>query len=275
MNEVPDKKFLVEKARQIRSELFEKMVALGFDGHPGSIMSIIEMTTALYYGGFIRPPSSGDINETDKLIISKGHASMTHYPILADLGYIPKEYWEDWGTKPSPLRVFANISIDGIAATTGSLGHGVGVGAGYALSFKKRGLDRRVFVMISEGELYEGSTWESLLFAAHHKLDNLIILLDRNNLIILGDSEECVALEPIEEKFKSFGFDTRHCDGHDFADLIPSVDYICSLKSSPSCLIFNTVKGKGFSIMENKPSWHYWNPMSEEDLALCRKEVSQ
>jgi transketolase len=264
----------VEKARRIRSELFEKMILLK-GGHPGSTMSVVEMLVALYYGGYIRPPKSGDIDDTDKLIVSKGHASMAQYPILTDLGYLPKEDWENWGNeRPSKLRVFANTSMDGIAATTGSLGHGIGVGAGYALSYKKRGIDRRVFVIVSEGELYEGSTWESMMFAAHHKLDNLIILLDRNNLIILGDPEDCVALEPIAPKMEAFGFAMGECDGHDFPDLFNGLDKAIAHGGGPYCIQFNTVKGKGFSIMENKAQWHYWNPLTEAEIEQCRKDVA-
>lgn len=261
-----------KKARQIRSELFEKMLTLN-GGHPGSTMSIIDMMVALYYGEYIRKPAHNDIDNTDKLIISKGHASMSYYPILADLGYLAKEEWENWGRSSSSLRMFANTSIPGIAATSGSLGHGIGTGAGYALSFKKRGLDRRVFVIISEGELYEGSTWESMMFAAHHELDNLILLLDRNGLIILGNTEECVTLDPIDKKIEAFGIAANHCDGHNFNGLFAGLDWSLENKGRPSCLIFETVKGKGFSIMENKAQWHYWNALSEDNIALCRKEI--
>jgi transketolase len=264
---------LVEKAREIRSDLFEKMVALQ-GGHPGSTMSVIDMLVSLYYGGYIRKSETDDIKDRDKIIVSKGHASMGLYPILRDLGYISQEDWNAWGHGPSSLRIFANTSMPGIDATTGSLGHGIGVAAGYALSFKKRGLDRRVYVIISEGELYEGSTWEGLMFAAHHKLDNLVVLLDRNDLIILGNTEDCVALDPIDEKMRAFGYDTHLCDGHDFANLLEELDRATNHKGGPSCIICKTTKGKGFSIMENEPKWHYWNQLTDSETELCRQEIA-
>lgn len=264
--------FFEKKARQVRHQIFEKLVALD-QGHPGSTMSVVDLVVALYYGGYLRIPSREDMSTSDKLIISKGHASMVHYPVLADLGCLDRAEWERWGAGSSLLRVFANISMPGIAASMGSLGHGVGVGAGYALSYRKRGIDRRVFVVLSEGELYEGSTWEGLLFAAHHKLENLHFILDRNQLIILGKSEECVALEPVVAKLESFGLRTLTCDGHDFKDIFRALDDMLA-GGGPTCLVANTVKGKGFSVMENDPSWHYWQKLSPAQIETCIREIA-
>ena len=159
-----------------------------------------------------------------------------------------------------------------IDATSGSLGHGLGIGAGYALSFKKRKSDQRTFVILSEGELYEGSIWESLLFVKHHQLDNLHIVLDRNDLIILGNTESCLGLEPIDQKFAAFGFNVQSCDGHDFNAVLDALDNIVGGKG-PGILIADTVKGKGLSLMEDRPEWHYWNPLTEEQIARCRAEL--
>ena len=162
---------LTALSKEYRRELFEKFVEVG-QGHPGSTFSMVEIATTLYHGGHVRLGK-------DKVLISKGHATVTLYPILVKLGVIPQQDWDNWGSKSSCLRVFGNTTIPGIDMTSGSLGHGVGVGAGMALAAKREGNDKQIYVVISEGELYEGSTWEAFIFAAHHKLDNLTIFIDK------------------------------------------------------------------------------------------------
>ncbi|MFI5023545.1 MAG: transketolase [Alphaproteobacteria bacterium] len=263
--------FFEEKARVVRRQIFEKYVLLQ-QGHPGSSLSMADLAVALYYGSFVRmdPNDSGRLY--DKVIVSKGHATACLYPILSDLGVIPAQEWENWGRDATLLRLFGNTRIPGIDAVSGSLGHGLGIAAGYALSFKRRGLDRRVFVIVSEGELYEGSVWEGLLFASHHRLDNLYIIIDRNNLITLGDTETCLRLEPIKQKIEAFGFLTYDCDGHDFNEILGSLEQMINART-PSCLVAKTVKGKGVRMMENKPHWHYWHPLTPAELELCRKDL--
>ena len=157
--------------KKYRKELFEKFLEVG-QGHPGSVFSLIEILTTLFHKSFIRFDKSKNLFK-DKIIISKGHATVSLYPILKDYGVIQKEDWENWGKKDksSNLRVFGNTSIPGIDATTGSLGHGLGIACGMAYLYKKQNTDKKVYVVISEGEIYEGSTWEALLFAAHHQLE--------------------------------------------------------------------------------------------------------
>jgi transketolase len=263
--------FFEDKARKVRRELFEKFVLLK-QGHPGSTFSMVDLAVALYYGDYIRKDPADPTKLYDKMIVSKGHATATLYPILADLGVIPSEEWNKWGHDASVLRVFGNTRIPGVDATSGSLGHGLGIAAGYALSFKRRNLDRRVFVVVSEGELYEGSIWESLLFINHHRLDNVHIILDRNELIILGDTESCVKLEPIQEKMAAFGFRIHDTDGHDFGEILKTLDRMVA-ERAPSVFIARTTKGKGVRLMENKTQWHYWNPLSEAEIESCRNDL--
>jgi len=263
--------FFQEKARKVRREIFEKYVLLQ-QGHPGSTFSMADIAVALYYGNFVRRDPKSSSKFYDKVIVSKGHATSCIYPILADMGVVSAEDWQNWGRDPSVLRVFGNVRIPGVDATSGSLGHGLGIAAGYALSFKRRKSDQRVFVVISEGELYEGSIWESLLFINHYQLDNICIVLDRNDLIILGNTESCVRLEPVKDKIASFGLKTFECNGHDFGELLRAFEQMTDAPG-PTCLIARTVKGKGVRMMENKPQWHYWNPMSEAEVELCRKEL--
>ena len=266
--------FYLNKSKQLRKDLFLKFCETG-GGHPGSVFSILDTMVALYYGDFLNIEKSSN-KISDKIIMSKGHAAAALYPILAEKSFLNKEDFENWGkgNDKSPLRIFSNISIPGIDATSGSLGHGLGIGAGYALSFKKKNLNKNVYVVISEGELYEGSIWESLLFVNHHKLSNLKIILDRNNLMILGNTEDCIKLDPIDKKFNSFGFNTTTIDGHSYPDLLSSLENISKDENNLNCLILNTVKGKGVKRFENDPKWHYWNPLNQEEQEEIINELS-
>ena len=254
-----------------RKQLFEKFLA-GQQGHPGSVYSMMDIAVVLYHGGFVRFDSNQKVF-LDRVVISKGHATATLYPILRNFGVIPEAEWENWGHASSMLRVFGNTSMPGIDATSGSLGHGVGVGAGMALAAKARGEDTRIFAVISEGELYEGSTWEGLLFAHHHKLDNLTIIVDVNDLIILGSTDDCLKLNPIKDKINGLGIDTIEVNGHDYEELSTAFK-INADKPMLTCMVANTVKGKGVSFMENKNNWHYYNSMTEDQIELARKELT-
>lgn len=258
---------LEKKSSEIRKKVIEMMVRAN-QGHPGSVFSMVEIAAFLYYGhatGLNKPVSK---QERDKLIISKGHATHVVYPILEDLGYIPKGSCDQFGTEKhnlGPLRMFGNIKINGVDATTGSLGHGIGIGSGYALADKLDGKKHFTYVVISEGEMYEGSIWEAALFSAHHHLNNLVVILDRNRNMILGDTESCVRLEPVDQKWESFGWNVLSINGHDFNDL--SDAFARSRNSQkPTCIIANTTKGKGNKVMENAPEWHYWHSNRVQEL---------
>ena len=257
--------------KKYRNILFEKFLEVG-QGHPGSVFSMIEIVTTLFYNSHIRFDESKK-EFKDKIIISKGHATVSLYPILTDWGVIQEKEWENWGKKgeKSILRVFGNTSIPGIDATSGSLGHGLGIGCGLAYYYQKKNIDKKVFVIISEGELYEGSTWEALLFAAHHNLKNLNVIIDENSLIILGNTNDCLKLDPIRDKIQGFGFDVDQVDGHNLDELEKTFS---KDSNKTKVILAKTIKGKGFSIMENKPNWHYWNNISDEDIEKCRKEIN-
>ena len=258
-------------AKKYRRDLFEKLLLIK-QGHPGSIFSMMEIAVGLYHGGFVRFDDKKKLF-LDKVLISKGHATAALYPILRDFGVLPKEEWENWGNKNSLLRVFGNVSIPGIDVTSGSLGHCIGVGSGIAVSFKKTNKDKKVFVVISEGELYEGSTWEALLFAKHNKLDNLSIIIDINSLIILGKTNDCLNLDPIKDKIQGLGIKTLEVDGHNLNELLKTFE-ISKKMGELNCILAKTVKGKGSSVMENKKHWHYWNAMSNEEIEQTRKELA-
>ena len=250
--------FIKQKAKKFRFDLLEKFI-LTQQGHPGSVFSMVDLACALYYGEQLNFSKDKKVIN-DKIIVSKGHAAATLYPILADFGIIEKKEWDNWGKTNSILRVFGNISIPGIDVTSGSLGHGLGIAAGFAKSFKDKQLPNNVYVFLSEGELYEGASWESLLYISSNNLNNVKIILDKNSLIILGKTENCMKLEPIDKKIEAFGIDVHNCDGHDINEILSKLEKMKN-SSNPSCLIANTVKGKGVSFMENKTEWHYFEEL--------------
>jgi len=261
---------LPELCKNYRKQLFEKFLEVG-QGHPGSVFSMIELVVTLFHNSHIRFDKNTN-KFIDKIIISKGHATVALYPILKEFGVIDIEEWDNWGNKNNEtiLRVFGNTSIPGIDATSGSLGHGLGIGCGLAYLYKKQKIDKKVYVVISEGELYEGSTWEALLFAAHNKLENLNIIIDENSLIILGTTDDCLRLDPIKKKIEGFGFNVDHIDGHNLEQIEKALN---NKIKGVKVILAKTVKGKGFSIMENKANWHYWNPIDEKEIEICRKDI--
>ena len=263
--------FIAQKAKEVRRDLLEKFI-LTEQGHPGSVFSMVDLACALYYGNQLKLCDNDNIFQ-DKVIVSKGHATATLYPILVDFGIIERKEWDNWGKSDSNLRVFGNTSIPGIDVTSGSLGHGLGIASGFARSFKDKKKKNNVYVFLSEGELYEGSSWESLMYISSNNLNNVKIVLDRNSLIILGNTENAMKLEPIDDKIRAFGFDVYMCNGHDINEILNNLD---QMKNSvnPSCLIADTVKGRGVSFMENKPEWHYWNPLTNEQIDIARSELA-
>lgn len=265
------KKIYLKKALQIRRELIEKFYLLK-EGHPGSVFSILDVLIVLYYGKFVRIKNNLVI---DDVIMSKGHATVGQYPILKDLNIIKKNDWKNWGQKKTLLKMFGNNHIPGIKTATGSLGHGIGYATGMAFFSKfVNKVKKESYVIISEGELYEGSTWEALLLLSHLKLDNVTIILDINNNIILGDTKKCLNLGNIKNKFESFGIKTFESDAHNFTNLEKNFLKLKKIKK-PKCLIVNSIKGKGFKIMENKANWHYWNPINQETLEKSIKELNK
>ena len=265
--------FLKQKSAWLRKKIFEMCYDVQ-TGHPGSVLSEIDILISLFYGGLLKYEiGDPDSKKRDRLIISKGHATMGLYPIFADLGYFDEKELLNYGKPDGLLKIFGNISIPGVDATSGSLGHGLGIGSGMAYSDMLDKNDRKTFVLISEGEMYEGSTWESALFVGHHNLNNLILIIDRNNKIILGDTEDLVKLEPIEEKWNSFGFNSKRINGHSHEDIIEAVQSM-SDENKPIAIITDTIKGKGISFMENQPHWHYWNKIDDDEYHKAINELN-
>ena len=263
---------LEAKAYWLRQELFE-MVMRQKKGHIPSCYSCTEIMIALYYGGIAKVTAGQpDDPKRDRIIVSKGHAAMVQYPILADLDFYPKSELERFTEPGGLLGMYADFRIPGIEGISGSLGHGVGMGAGFAMAARQDKQDYRTFVILGDGECYEGSIWESAMFAAHRKLDNLIAIIDRNQLCILGKTEELLELGDMEEKWRSFGWEAVTIDGHSFDELMPAFDRIGKTGGKPLAIIANTVKGKGISFMEGRSEWHNRMP-SDEQIAQARSDL--
>lgn len=224
-----------------------------------SSLSPIEIFVTLYYGGFLRQdPKNPRAPERDRCIISKGHGSLCMYPILADLGYFPSDELDRVCQEGSFLGGIPDPVIPGYETVNGSLGHGVGVGSGMALGLKKRGANQQVYVLTGDGELHEGSNWEAFMFAAQHKLDNLTVLVDNNQISMLGHTNEIVSHISLARKFEAFGWDVwQVADGHDVAQVFDVMTNARStVQNKPKVIIFNTCKGNNVPGLANMPLSH-------------------
>lgn len=258
------------KLNQIRRDCLITLLSLykkADAGHIGSSLSCLDILVYLYFQ---------QMKPTDKFVLSKGHAAVALYTLLAKSGYISEKKLQSFYQEGTLLAAHPPCSrkLKGVIFGTGSLGHGLSLAAGLALSTKYSKKRFKVYCLISEGDCNEGSTWEAALFAAHHHLDNLWIIIDYNKIQAFGRSEEVLNLNSLKAKWRAFNFDTIEIkDGHDFHQLEMAFKKIKSHKKRmPKCLIANTVKGHGVSYMEDKLEWHYW-PMSDEQYNIAVSEI--
>ncbi len=242
-----------------------RMAQAGGSSHIGSALSMIDLIAVLY-GRVLRiDPANPKWPDRDRFILSKGHAGAGVYAALAERGFFPT----DWlGQHYQNGSIFSghvsHKGVPGVEISTGSLGHGLGIGAGMAMQLRRQGGGQRVFVVMSDGECDEGSNWEAILFAGHQKLDNLIAIVDYNKLQSLAPCAETVGLEPFADKWRAFGWAVRQIDGHDHALLHDTFDALPLEQGKPNVVIADTVKGKGVSFMENSVLWHYRSPQGDE-----------
>jgi transketolase len=256
-----------------------RMTSAGGASHIGSVFSCADILAVLYgavlYGAILNvdPAAPADPNR-DRFILSKGHAGAGLYAVLAERGFFPLEKLETHYQDGSDLSGHVSHHVPGVDLSTGALGHGLSVAAGmaYAAALDRR--SHRVFCLLSDGELNEGSTWEAILFAGHHALDNLVAIVDYNRIQGLAPVSEVIDLDPLPEKWTSFGWSVRVVDGHNHADLSSTLSELPFTPGRPSCLIARTIKGKGVSFMEDSVLWHYRIPRGAEfDAAL--EELTQ
>jgi transketolase len=229
-------------------------------GHIGSCLSIADLLAGLY-GGILRIPSLDDPGR-DRFILSKGHAALALYGALHAGGWLAGDRLDEYCVDGSELSGHPEHVLDGVELSTGSLGHGLSVGAGAALAARLQGSDHRVFVLLSDAECNEGSVWEAVMFAAHHRLSNLVAIVDDNGL----------DLSPLAERWRAFGWDAQVIDGHDADRFVAVADALDTSDGPPHVLVAKTVFGKGVSYMESKIRWHYW-AMSDDEYALALHDL--
>lgn len=248
-------------------------------GHTGGSLSCVDILNVLYNRILRVSPQTVQDPGRDRYVQSKGHSVEALYVVLADRGFFPESDLETLCRYGSPYVGHPTRKIPGIEQNTGALGHGLAFSVGVALGAKKDGATYRVFTLLGDGELAEGSNWESMLTAAHYHLDNLTAIVDRNQLQISGRTEEVCGLEPLAEKLQAFGWAVRGVDGHDVAALADGLGSVPFEPGKPSCVIARTVKGRGVSFMENDPKWHHGVPsdsqydQAQAELARSLQEV--
>jgi transketolase len=259
-------------AKSMRIDVLN-MVHRARASHVGSCFSIIDILAVLYGQVMSVRPQEPTWSGRDRFILSKGHAAAAVYAALANIGVIPRTDLETYGMDGSLYMTHVSHKIAGVEFSSGSLGHGLPFGVGKALAAKRRGQTWRVFVLLSDGEMDEGTNWEALMFAAHHRLDNLVAVIDYNKLQSLTSISQTLGLEPLVDKLKAFGWSVREVDGHDHTALARDLGSTPWTPGSPSLLVAHTTKGKGVSFMENKVEWHYRSPSAEQlSLALAELE---
>ena len=250
-----------------------KMMHKAYSSHIGGCYSVTEILVALYFEILNIDPKNPRKDDRDILLLSKAHSSPALYAVLSKKGFFPKEnldtYYQDGGKLPGHLDKEA---VPGIEFSFGSLGHGLSVGVGMALANKRMNNPGRVFVILGDGECNEGSIWEAAMFAPHHNLSNLTVVIDYNKIQSFGSTNEVINQEPIFDKWKSFGWKVLEINGHDHDALIDAFN--SSHENLPKLIIANTVKGKGVSFMENSLDWHYKSP-NDEQLELALKELGE
>ena len=258
-------------AEAIRIDVLN-MVHQARASHVASCFSIADILAVLYGKVMQVRPHEPTWDGRDRFILSKGHAAAAVYATLANIGMIPRADLETYGADGSAYMTHISHKIIGVEFSSGSLGHGLPFGVGKALAAKKRSLSWRVFVVLSDGEMDEGTNWEALMFAAHHRLDNLVAIIDYNKLQSLTSIAHTLGLEPLVDKLTAFGWSVREVDGHDHEQLSRELEQTPWCTGKPSLLVAHTVKGKGVSFMENKVEWHYRSPNTEQ-LAAAIAEL--
>lgn len=268
-----DIKRLERKAAEIRMSVIDMVYEAG-TGHTGSSLSNTDILTVLYYEVMKNDPANPNWEERDRYIQSKGHAVESYWAVLADKGYFPKEELKTFSKFNTRLIGHPNNKVPGVEMNTGALGHGLSISVGMALAAKMDHKDYRVFTLMGDGELAEGSVWEAAMAASQYKLDNLVGIVDRNRLQITGSTDDVMSNEPLDKKWESFGWDVIEVDGNDIAELVQVFHSIPKTEGKPTIILANTIKGKGISFAENEAGWHHHVP-SQEEYELAMKELSK
>ena len=261
-------------AKTIRKDIIEEVYSAN-SGHPGGALSIADIITALYFNEMNIDPKNPKDENRDRLILSKGHASAALYAALAEKGYFPKEDLKTFRNINSYLQGHPDMkNIPGVDMSTGSLGQGLSAANGMAMMFKLDKNPARVYCICGDGEIEEGQIWEAAMSSSKYKLDNLCLIIDNNNLQIDGTIEEVMSSYPIDDKFKSFGFNVITINGHDFSQILQAFEEAKNCKDKPTAIIAKTIKGKGITFMENQVGWHGKAP-SQQEYEQAIKELER
>ncbi len=274
MNNTLQLEDLKNHAREIRKTVLS-MIIEAHASHIGSAYSIVELLVYLYNKVLRIDPKKSHFASRDRFILSKGWGVVALYAVLSRKGFFDKSLLNTYCKDGSNLIGSATKNgIPGIEATTGSMGHGLPIGVGMALASKLQNKDNRVFVLVSDGECDEGSTWEAILHAGHHKLDNLIVIVDYNKWQSFGRVKDILDLEPFTKKWEAFKWSVKEIDGHDFVQIASVLDNLPLEKGKPSVVIAHTVKGKGVSVLEDRNEWHYKTP-TQAEIDIAWKELAE
>ncbi len=259
-----EQKTLSSIALKIRKDIV-KMIHSAKSGHPGGSLSCTDILTALYFSEMNIDPKNPKKEDRDRFVLSKGHAAPALYATLAEKGFFDKEELSSLRKIDSILQGHPDMkNIPGVDMSTGSLGQGFSAACGMAMASKMDNASWRVYTILGDGEIQEGIIWEAAMSAAHYKLDNIVAFLDYNGLQIDGNTKDVMDLGSVCDKFKSFGWNVYEIDGHDFEQILSSLDMARQSEGKPSIVVAKTIKGKGVSFMENEASWHGNAPNDEQ-----------
>lgn len=258
-------------ARRVRRSSIEMVHRAGL-GHPGGDLSAADILVTLYFGVLRVYPNDPDAENRDRFIMSKGHCSASLYSTLAFRGFFPEEHLAEYMAPLSALNGHPNRNeVPGVEANTGALGHGLPIAVGAALAARMEGASWRSFVLTGDGEMQEGSNWEAIMAAAHYRLDNLVLIVDRNRIQQGGHTESILGVEPLTDKLRAFGWAVREVEGNNCVSLLEAFRGVPFEAGRPSCIVARTTKGKGVSFMEGRPEWHHGVPDRAQVTAALRE----
>ena len=266
----------VEKLQQIATEVRKNIIEEVYSassGHPGGSLSAADILTVLYFYEMNIDKDNLKEKSRDKFVLSKGHCSPALYGVLAEKGFIEKESLKTFRKIGSPLQGHPDMKkVDGVDMSTGSLGQGLSAANGMAIASKLDGINNRIYCLLGDGEIEEGQVWEAAMSSSHYKLDNLCVIVDNNNLQIDGKITDVMNGQPIDEKFKAFGFEVIKINGNDITEIINAFNKAKEVKGKPTAIVAKTIKGKGVSFMEDQAGWHGKAP-NEEQYKQAMKDL--
>ena len=274
MDKILDITELEKKATEVRKGIIEAVYSAK-SGHPGGSLSIADVMTVLYFNEMNVDENNPKWEERDRLVLSKGHCSPVLYSCLAERGFFEKELLKTFRNINSNLQGHPDLNkVKGVDMTSGSLGQGLSVANGMAIAGKLDNKNYRVYAILGDGEIEEGQIWEAAMASSKYKLDNLCVIVDKNNLQIDGTTDEVMSSAPLDDKFKSFGFEVITINGNNILEIMQAFAKAKTIKNKPTCIIAENVKGKGVSFMEGQVGWHGKAP-NEEQYNLAMQELNR